>query len=243
MEIWTALVDDLCLMAFVAWRQQHDARPARARVLDSISENNLAHAEEMTVVCRDGVAPDRVRLTRRPPRDWWPSGLFRTSDQSWSSVIARGLVLSAALVVLARSQLVAVSDPCWRRAIVLVERGQSRQFGQWRLAAAPLLAEAGARAEFEQDMRATMARSGDLYRAGAAGARDVGDVQCHHALPGVLRRSGIPRSWLATWPDYPRRRGNATAGRATTSLIDDLRSGREWPPGRRVRGAGAAVEP
>ncbi|UQS23760.1 hypothetical protein L1857_13440 [Amycolatopsis thermalba] len=234
MEIWTALVDDLCLMSFVAWTQQKGAHPARVRVLDSISTNNLRYAKEIAEVSRAGAAPDRVRLTRRPPRDWWPSGLFRIPDRSWSSVVARGLVLSASLLVLARSQLGEVTDTAWRRALVLVERGQSRQFGQWRLAAGSLLAGPDASAELGEYVRATMACAGDLYRAGGPGGLDIGDVQCHHALPRVLRRSGVPQSWLSTWCDYPRRRENATACRATTRLIDEMRSTPRWPAVRRA---------
>ncbi|WP_191244655.1 hypothetical protein [Amycolatopsis deserti] len=237
MEIWTALVDDLCLMSFTAWTQKNDAGPARVRVLDSISKNNLVYAQEVAGLCREQDAPDRIRLIRRSPRDWWPSGLFHASDQSWPAVVARGLILSAGLVVLSRSHLTEVRQPGWRRVLTLVERGQSRQFGQWRLSAAEFLGEQDRRAEFEQAFRATLARSGDLYRAGEAGAYDVGDVQSHHALPRVLRRSGLPQSWLSTWCDYPRRRRNATASRAATRLIDDMRSRRGWPSRQRSRAA------
>ncbi|GAA3843708.1 hypothetical protein GCM10022380_72480 [Amycolatopsis tucumanensis] len=240
-QIWTALVDDLCLMSFVARTQQDEAGPVRARGLDVISRNNLLHAQEIATACGGSGMPDRIRLTRRPPREWWPSGLFHTTDQSWPSVVARGLVLAAGLVVLARSHLADATAPGWRTALALVERGQSRQFGQWRMSAGQLIAEQDRRPEFEQAFRATLARSGDLYRAGEGGACEVGDVQAHYALPVVLRRSGLPRSWLDTWCDYPRRRRNATASRAATRLIDEMRVRRDWPQRARARRAAKEV--
>jgi 1,2-phenylacetyl-CoA epoxidase PaaB subunit len=224
--LWSCLADDLFLHAHRLAERIVDYIELEASLaVGSIAQEDLAHARTAVVAC--GLDPDAVdgHFFDRDQQDWFPSRMLFHADESWLATIARGLLLSAAVVTAARATLERGST---------IEVEQVVHFEHWSTMVAAVLADEGLAREFADVFAGLHAAAADLFHVpgGVVGsgrvAADPVPVRHLEAWFAELLGTAVPAHWL---PD----RGRAVPrgpGGAVGATLDALRSVRStYRPG------------
>ncbi|MEU8199146.1 Phenylacetic acid catabolic protein [Microbispora amethystogenes] len=239
-DLWLALADDL----FVLGNRLGD------RIVDyidleeslavgSIGQEALAHAGTILALCGfDQTAAD-ARFFDRAQAQWQVSrAVERLTD--WPSTVACGLVIAAAVTVLAERTVEAEPGTAWLTAITAVRDEQRVHLDHWRRWARALTAWPETRAEFERAYAEVTERAGDMFGAKpqpqsqgvATGALPGGPAPVatlHERLAVLVGDTGGPGSRL---PDGPRTRTWGVGGSALAYCLSRGRMVRDdYAPG------------
>ncbi|GGN46901.1 Phenylacetic acid catabolic protein [Streptomyces fuscichromogenes] len=219
--LWLALADDLFVLGNRLGERIVDYIDLEESLaVGSIGQEALAHAETVLALHGfDGPAAD-AHFFERPREQWQVSRVIgRLGD--WPSTVACGLVIAAAVTVLAEEP--AAHEP----AIAAVRDEQLVHLDHWRRWARALAAWPETSEEFAQAYAEVTRSAGDLF---GAGPRDVpadappgpsaAAAELHGRLAALIRDSGGPGSLL---PDLPVARA---AGNGGSVLADCLAHGR-----------------
>ncbi|KQX65242.1 Phenylacetic acid catabolic protein [Streptomyces sp. Root1310] len=229
--LWLALADDLFVLGNRLGERIVDYIDLEESLaVGSIGQEALAHAETVLALHGfDGAAAD-AHFFERPQAQWRVSRVIaRLGD--WPSTVACGLVIAAAVTVLAEER--AADEP----AIAAVREEQLVHLDHWRRWARALAAWPETRAEFAQAYAEVTRSAGDLFGAGPqdvpAGALpgpsaeaaelhgpSAAAAELHGRLGALVSDSGGPGSHLPHLP-VPR-----AAGRGGSVLADCLARGR-----------------
>ncbi|MFJ9566431.1 Phenylacetic acid catabolic protein [Streptomyces fuscichromogenes] len=219
--LWLALADDLFVLGNRLGERIVDYIDLEESLaVGSIGQEALAHAETVLALHGfDGPAAD-AHFFERPREQWQVSGVIgRLGD--WPSTVACGLVIAAAVTVLAEEH--AAHEP----AIAAVRDEQRVHLDHWRRWARALAAWPETSEEFARAYAEVTRSAGDLF---GAGPRDVpadappgpsaAAAELHGRLATLILDSGGPGSHL---PDLPVPRA---AGSGGSVLADCLAHGR-----------------
>jgi hypothetical protein len=186
----------------------------------SIGQEALAHAETVLALHGFDESAADAHFFERPQAQWQVSRVIgRLGD--WPSTVACGLVIAAAVTVLAEES--AADEP----AIAAVRDEQLVHLDHWRRWAQALAAWPETREEFAQAYAEVTQSAGDLFDAGPqdvlAGALpgpSAATAELHGRLAALVSDSGGPGSRLPHLP-VPR-----AAGMGGSILADCLARGR-----------------
>lgn len=209
--LWLALSDDLFVLGNRLGERIVDYIDLEESLaVGSIGQEALAHAETVLALHGFDESAADAHFFDRPQEQWQVSRVIgRLGD--WPSTVVCGLVIAAAVTVLAEER--AANDP----AIAAIRNEQRVHLDHWRRWARALAAWPETSEEFTQAYAEVTRCAGDLFGAGP-----------HNALPGALHGrlaalvsdSGGPGSRLPQLP-VPR-----TAGMGSSVLADCLARGR-----------------
>jgi phenylacetate-CoA oxygenase PaaH subunit len=209
--LWLALADDLFVLGNRLGERIVDYIDLEESLaVGSIGQEALAHAETILSLHGFDEAAADAHFFERPQEQWQVSRVIgRLGD--WPSTVVCGLVISAAVSVLAEER--AADEP----AIAAIRDEQLVHLDHWRRWARALAAWPETREEFTQAYADVTHRAGDLFGAGPHDAR----TQALHArLTALVGDSGGLGSRL---PHLPVPRAAAMGG---SVLADCLARGR-----------------
>lgn len=219
--LWMALADDLFVLGNRLGERIVDYIDLEESLaVGSIGQEALAHAETVLALHGfDGPAAD-AHFFERPQARWRVSRVIgRLGD--WPSTVACGLVIAAAVTVLAEER--AADEP----AIAAIRDEQLVHLDHWRRWARALAAWPETREEFAQAYAEVTQSAGDLFDAGpqdvltgALPGPSAAAVELHGRLAALVSDSGGPGSLLPHLP-VPR-----AAGMGGSVLADCLARGR-----------------
>ncbi|WP_020660459.1 hypothetical protein [Amycolatopsis benzoatilytica] len=219
-RLWAVLADDLFLHAHFLSAGLYDFVELETSLASgSIAQEDLAHAKALAQQC--GVAtPDiDAYFFDRPAESWWPSKLWRSTDNGWPFIVARGILIASSISTLASSCLGEVDDE-WRSLLVVVADEQQRHLDHWSAAAHRLTASPELNLDFLHTLGAVIASGGDLF--GTPGD-SAGDIRGHRLVPIAFEHAGLRKEWCSMWPDYPQQRNVGTESKVLESVLSDLR--------------------
>ncbi len=209
--LWLALADDLFLLGNRLGERIVDYIDLEESLaVGSIGQEALAHAETVLSLHGFDESAADAHFFERPQEQWQVSGVIgRLGD--WPSTVVCGLVIAAAVTVLAEER--AANDP----AIAAIRDEQRVHLDHWRRWARALAAWPETGEEFTQAYAEVTQRAGDLF---GAGPQDALTGALHERLAALVSDSGGPGSCLPHLP-VPR-----AAGRGGSVLADCLARGR-----------------
>ena len=237
-DLWLALADDLFVLGNrLGGRIVDYIDLEESLAVGSIGQEALAHAGTILVLCGFDDAAADSRFFDRAQAQWQVSrAVERLAD--WPSTVACGLVVAAAVAVLAEhtAGVHAEPDAAWLPAIGAILDEQLVHLDHWRRWARALAAWPETSAEFALAYAEVTACAGDVFGARpqavpADAAFDPSPLAAalHERLAAVVGEHGGPGSHL---PDRPLAR---TAGSGGSLLADCLAHGRavrdEYAPG------------
>jgi 1,2-phenylacetyl-CoA epoxidase PaaB subunit len=232
-DLWLALADDLFVLGGRLGERIVDYIDLEESLaVGSIGQEALAHAGTILVLCGFDQPAADARFFDREQAQWRVSrAIGRLTD--WSSTVACGLVVAAAVTVLAEQTMALEPGVAWLPAITAIRDEQLVHLEHWRRWAQALAAWPETRAEFARAYAEVTECAGDMF-----GARPQGDERpgrsalvatLHERLAALVSDNGGPGSRL---PDRPLTR---TAGMGGGVLADCLSHGRavrdDYTPG------------
>lgn len=209
--LWLALAEDLFVLGNRLGERIVDYIDLEESLaVGSIGQEALAHAETiLTLHGFDASAAD-AHLFERPQEQWRVSRVIGLLGD-WPSTVVCGLVISAAVSVLAEER--AADEP----AFAAIRDEQLVHLDHWRRWARALAAWPETSEEFTRAYADVTHRAGDLF---GAGPQDTPTHALHARLAALVGDSGVPGSRL---PHRPVPRAAGTGGRV---LADCLARGR-----------------
>lgn len=235
-DLWLALADDLFVLGNRLGDRICDYIDLEeALAVGSIGQEALAHAG--TILMRYGFDEAAVdaRFFDREQAQWQVSrAIERLTD--WPSTVACGLVVAAAVTVLAEQTAKAEPDATRLPAITAIRSEQAVHLDHWRRWARALTAWPETRAEFTRAYAEVTECAADMFGArlqevetGTLPGDSALAVTLHERLAALVGDTGGPGSRL---PDRPLAR---TAGLGGNALANSLARGRavrrEYTPG------------
>ncbi|MGV4982247.1 Phenylacetic acid catabolic protein [Streptomyces sp. NRAIS4] len=231
-DLWLALADDLFVLGNRLGDRICDYIDVEeALAVGSIGQEALAHAGTILMLCGFDQPAVDARFFDRAQAQWQVShAIERLTD--WPSTVACGLVIAAAVTVLAEQTAGAAPGAAQLPAITAIRDEQRVHLDHWRRWAQALTAWPETRAEFARAYAEVTECAGDMFGATAQGALP-GDpalaATLHARLAALVSDNGGPGSRL---PDRPLTR---TAGLGGSALADSLARGRvvrdDYAPG------------
>lgn len=214
--LWMALADDLFVLGNrLGGRIVDYIDLEESLAVGSIGQEALAHAETVLALHGfDDAAVDAHFFER--PRERWRVSRAVGLLGDWPSTVACGLVIAAAVTVLAGEQ--AADEP----AVAAIRDEQRVHLDHWRRWARALAAWPETREEFGRAYAEVTRGAGDLFGAGPQGdeAGAGRAVELHGRLAALVGDRGGPGSCLPPLP-VPR-----AAGMGGSVLADCLARGR-----------------
>jgi 1,2-phenylacetyl-CoA epoxidase PaaB subunit len=219
--LWLALADDLFVLGNRLGERIVDYIDLEESLaVGSIGQEALAHAETVLALHGFDESAADAHFFERPQAQWQVSRVIgRLGD--WPSTVACGLVIAAAVTVLAEER--AADEP----VIAAIRDEQLVHLDHWRRWAQALAAWPETREEFAQAYAEVTQSAGDLFDAGPqdvlAGALPgpcSASAELHRRLAALVSHSGGPGSRLPHLP-VPR-----AAGMGGSVLADCLARGR-----------------
>ncbi|GLW26246.1 hypothetical protein Mame01_62880 [Microbispora amethystogenes] len=230
-DLWLALADDLFVLGNRLGERIVDYIDLEeALAVGSIGQEALAHAGTILVLCGFDQPAVDARFFDRAQAQWQVSRVVeRLTD--WPSLVAGGLVIAAAVAVLAERTAEAEPGAEWLSAISAIRDEQLVHLDHWRRWARALAAWPETRAEFARAYADVTECAGDMFGARpqsqgqgvpavAPPAGPALAVTLHERLVALVGDNGGPGSRL---PDGPRTR---TWGVGGSALADSLSRGR-----------------
>jgi 1,2-phenylacetyl-CoA epoxidase PaaB subunit len=220
-DLWPALADDLFVLGNRLGERIVDYIDLEESLaVGSIGQEALAHAETILALCGFDQAAADARFFEREQTGWQVSRVIgRLTD--WPSTVACGLVIAAAVTVLAEHTAGTGS------AITAIHDEQLVHLDHWRRWARALAAWPETRAEFARAYAEVTECAGDMFGAlpqkvptDAPPVPSALAATLHARLAALVGDSGGPGSRL---PDLPVAR---TAGSGGSVLADCLARGR-----------------
>lgn len=209
--LWLALADDLFVLGNRLGERIVDYIDLEESLaVGSIGQEALAHAETVLSLHGFDEAAADARFFERPQEQWQVSRVIgRLGD--WPSTVVCGLVISAAVSILAEER--AADEP----AFAAIRDEQRVHLDHWRRWARALAAWPETCEEFTQAYADVTHCAGDLF---GAGPHDARTGALHERLAALIADSGVPGSRL---PHLPVPRAAGTGG---SVLADCLARGR-----------------
>ncbi|MFE7857347.1 Phenylacetic acid catabolic protein [Streptomyces sp. NPDC057403] len=210
-RLWAALAEDLFVLGNRLGERIVDYIDLEESLaVGSIGQEALAHAETILSLHGFDEAAADTRLFERPQEQWRVSRVIgRLTD--WPSTVVCGLVIAAAVSVLAEER--ADDEP----AFAAIRDEQLVHLEHWRRWARALAAWPETSEEFTQAYAEVTHCAGDLF---GAGPHDAVTEALHARLAARVDDSGVPGSRL---PHQPVPRAAGTGG---SVLADCLERGR-----------------
>jgi 1,2-phenylacetyl-CoA epoxidase PaaB subunit len=234
--LWLPLADDLFVLGSRLGERIVDYIDLEESLaVGSIGQEALAHAGTILVLCGFDQSAADARFFDRAQAQWLVSrAIDRLTD--WPSTVACGLVIAAAVTVLAEQTAGVESGAARLPAITAIRDEQLVHLDHWRRWAQALAAWPETRAEFARAYAEVTECAGDMFGAQpqevptrALPGRPALAATLHERLAALVSDSGGPGSRL---PDRPLTR---TAGMGGSVLADCLSRGRtvrdDYTPG------------
>lgn len=216
-DLWLVLADDLFVVGnHLGERIVDYIDLEESLAIGSIGQEALAHAATVLSLCGFEQFAADARFFDRPQEQWRVS---RAVEQltDWPSTVACGLVIAAAVTVLAEHIAQVESDAAWLPSITTIRDEQLIHLDHWRRWAQALARWPETRAQFERAYAEVTECAGDLF---GVQPQDVVTAALHERLVAAVDEHGGPGSHL------PRRPVARTAGLGGSLLADRLARGR-----------------
>ncbi|MFC4592017.1 Phenylacetic acid catabolic protein [Sphaerisporangium corydalis] len=227
-DLWLLLADDLFVLGNRLGERIVDYIDLEESLaVGSIGQEALAHAGTILVLSGFDQPAADAWFFDRPQGRWRVSrAIERLTD--WPSTVACGLVIAAAVTVLAERTVAVEPGEGWLPAITAVRDEQLVHLDHWRRWARALAAFPETRAEFARAYAEVTERAGDMFGARPQGGSALA-VTLHERFAALVGENGGPGSRM---PDRPLAR---TAGVGGSALAYCLSRGRmvrdDYAPG------------